>query len=159
MRRIFAFLTRLENAAACNTREQAFELVKSLWIDANLIFETPNHDMRSFTELALHESHGWRDLECDPCYLPNIAGTDVWLYLHHDGTIVIQRMESHSQPILLHKLGQGVLARSDSAVSDIHASSAESPATNASVQAGTFSFGQLKRRAYKYWEDAKRKRI
>lgn len=105
MRRIFTFLSEMEKAPPCKNREEAFDLVKKLWIDANLSMNATKSELRSFIDLQLHKEHGWQDLDRDPCYLPSIQQTDVRLYLHLDGTIVIQRMEPGVHPILLHKLG------------------------------------------------------
>lgn len=109
MRRIFGFLTEMEKAPACRSRQEAFLLFKSLWIEVNQLFETPEDDMQLFLQLELCKECGWKDLAADPCYLPSIEHTNVRLYLHHDGTIVLQRMEDDAQPILLFKQGAKAL--------------------------------------------------
>ncbi|WP_284337054.1 hypothetical protein [Comamonas sp. NoAH] len=107
MRRIFSFLTALENSPACSCREEAFQLVKKLWVEANLSMHASQEVLTAIRTLELDEAHGWVDLDRDPCYLPNVQESDVRLYLHNDGTIVIQRMELGVHPILLFKLGCG----------------------------------------------------
>lgn len=97
----------MEQSPPCKTREEAFELVKKLWIEANLCMEATDEAIQPFRELELCERHGWKDLDRDPCYLPSIQKTNVRLYIHNNGTIVIQRMEHGVHPILLFKLGCG----------------------------------------------------
>ncbi|WP_280192292.1 hypothetical protein [Delftia sp. PS-11] len=98
-------VSRLEAAPACASREQAFEQVQSLWLQTHLYFASPEAELRRIRSRRMTESHGWKDLDRDPCYLDPDSGPEVRLYLHRDGSMVIQRMRNGSSQIIFSRLG------------------------------------------------------
>jgi hypothetical protein len=105
IRRIYDFLAAMELAPACHSREEAFALVQKIWLNVNTKFATADQAMRNFSKLSLKNPDEWQDLDKDPCYLNNIDHSELRLYLHLDGTIVIQEMRGDFHAILLNKQG------------------------------------------------------
>lgn len=113
IRRLLSFFAALEAAPACNSRPSAFEQVHRLWLEVNDASEQPDQDIDAFRRLELTEACGWRDLDRDPCFLSSIEHTGLCLYLHHDGSIVIQDLHGPNQPILLSKPGASPLIKNE----------------------------------------------
>lgn len=105
VRRLLSFFAVMENAPPCDSRASAFELAHASWLQVNAASENPDKDIEAFKHLQLTEDCGWQQLDSDPCFLSSIERTGLCLYLHHDGSIVIQDLQSASQPILLSKPG------------------------------------------------------
>ncbi len=110
VRRIFRFLEAMESSPACSTRDQAFDLFYSTWLNVNADLAVPDKDIERFRQMQLRQEDGWLDLNADPCYLPSVEHTGLCVYLHNDGRIVIQDFSNPSRPILLAKLGARLIA-------------------------------------------------
>lgn len=98
-------LSRLEAAPACSTREQAFEQLQALWLQTHIYFALPEAELRRIRSRRLSESHGWKDLDCDPCHLDHDSDACVRIYLHRDGGIVIQRVRDGGNQIIFSRQG------------------------------------------------------
>lgn len=100
----------MESSPACSTRDQAFDLFYSTWLNVNADLAVPDKDIERFRQMQLRQEDGWLDLNADPCYLPSVEHTGLCVYLHNDGRIVIQDFSNPSRPILLAKLGARLIA-------------------------------------------------
>lgn len=100
-------LSLLEAAPACSSRDQAFEQLRTLWLQTHTYFAAPESELRRIAGRRLVEPHGWRDLDKDPCYLDHDPGNGsaLRIYLHRDGGMVIQRLQDDGRQILFSRLG------------------------------------------------------
>ncbi|CAB5722350.1 Uncharacterised protein [Delftia tsuruhatensis] len=100
-------LSLLEAAPACSSREESFEQLRSLWLQTHTYFSAPDTELRRIASRRLAESHGWKDLEGDPCHLDHDPGNGnaLRIYLHRDGGMVIQRLQGDGGQILFSRLG------------------------------------------------------
>lgn len=98
-------MSRLEAATACASREQAYEQLQALWVETHIYFAAPEAELRRIRSRRLTESHGWKDLERDPCYIDPDADPSVRIYLHRDGSMVIQRVRQGSSRIIFSRQG------------------------------------------------------
>lgn len=105
IRRIYDFLAAMELAPACHSREEALALVQKTWLNVNTRFAAADQAMRNFSKITLQNPNEWQDLDGDPCYLKSIDRSGLRLYLHLDGSIVIQEMNGNFHAILLNKQG------------------------------------------------------
>ncbi len=97
-------LSRLEAAPACASREQAFEQLQALWLQTHIYFAMPEADLRRIRSRRLSEAHGWKNLDHDPCYLDHDK-PGVRIYLHRDGSMVIQRAREGGSQIIFSRQG------------------------------------------------------
>lgn len=91
-RRAVAFLKGIESMAPCTTREQAYERLLGHWHAVESIYR----DDKAYLDALLHKKmageNDWHCLDGDPCYWQSPKVPSLRIYIHNDGTIVIQRL-------------------------------------------------------------------
>ena len=108
--RLRAFIAEMEKAKKATNRQEAFDLVFSIWIAIHQKYGTPDSDLLALKHMQLCAAHGWHDLDKDPCYLNSPEGRGLRLHLHHNGTIVLQNYVDASLGIVFTKPGAVALA-------------------------------------------------
>lgn len=108
--RLRAFIAEIEKAKKAKNRQDAFDLVFSIWIATQQKYGMPDRDLLALKHMQLDAKYGWHDLDKDPCYLDSPEGTGLRLHLHHDGTIVLQNYADPSLGIVFTKPGAVALA-------------------------------------------------
>ncbi|MBF6630902.1 MAG: hypothetical protein ITG01_07090 [Comamonas sp.] len=98
-------MAALEKAEPCSSRQAAFELVHSTWLEVNSASIIPDQGIDAFRNMQICAEDGWQNLDGDPCFLTSIEHTGLGLYLHNNGTFVIQDLSCASCQILIAKLG------------------------------------------------------
>ena len=68
-------LSLLEAAPACSSRDQAFEQLRTLWLQTHTYFAAPESELRRIAGRRLVEPHGWKDLDKDPATWTTIPAT------------------------------------------------------------------------------------
>jgi len=114
--RLNTLLKKLDAATACDSAESAFELLCTHWLETNIEHESPASMQHYIRSRRLVAEQGWKGLETTVCYLDSSEMPSIRLYLHQDGTIVIQRIESSNSNILYSKPGRPHLTLASTAV-------------------------------------------
>lgn len=104
--RLTTLLKKLENAPACDSMEAAFDQFWAQWLQANIDHESPDTLLNGIRNRRLNAEQGWQGVGTPVCYLDCSEMPDMRLYLHSDGTIVIQHMEPGIGSILFSKPGR-----------------------------------------------------
>lgn len=106
--RFAAFIKHLEKASPCLNREQAYALVRRTWVEVNASMGAPEEFLRMLEGKALCAEHGWHDLDQRACYWDCRRPHPIRIYLHEDGSIVVQSMRGDVHEILLALPGAAV---------------------------------------------------
>lgn len=106
--RLVTLLKKLEMAPACDSAESAFRLFVDQWLAANVHHESPEKAQEYIRSRRLCAEHGWKGLGSSLCYVDCSEMPNVRLYLHADGSIVIQRMDPGANSILFTKPGRSL---------------------------------------------------
>lgn len=94
--RFFMLLGRLNHQPPCTTRMQAHDLLLKLWIDVARQTGAPSALLSKMKQRTISHEHGWTRITADPCYWSSSTTPGVRISLHHDGTIVMQRINDAS---------------------------------------------------------------
>ncbi|MBP7353283.1 hypothetical protein [Comamonas sp. UBA7528] len=104
--RFSTLLKKLEAAPSCDNAEAAFTLFRDLWVASNEEHASPSSVLEYLRSRRFCAEHGWQGLSTGVCYVDNSESPDTRLYLHQDGSIVIQRLTPDSSTILFSKPGR-----------------------------------------------------
>ncbi|MEG2046901.1 MAG: hypothetical protein RR100_08650 [Comamonas sp.] len=104
--RLATLLKKLEAAPSCDSAEAAFTLFRDLWVASNVEHDSPSSLLDYLRNRRFCAEHGWQGLSTGVSYLDNSESPDTRLYLHLDGSIVIQRLTPDSNTILFSKPGR-----------------------------------------------------
>lgn len=101
-RRFFALLKAVESHPPCTSRQEAHDLLLHHWIDVCERYGLPDALIRKMHHRTLSTGHGWKDLDQDPCYWESRTTPGVRIYLHHNGQIVMQRINDPSSHVIMY---------------------------------------------------------
>lgn len=106
-RTIALWLKILERSEPCSTREQAFEMYMSTWLQA-AIEGGAESDYQSFVKSRrLVAEHGWFNLDGNPCWWDSDSDPVTRIYLHSNGSLVVQLLKTEGREILFASVGTG----------------------------------------------------
>lgn len=110
---VFAvYVRKLEHQPAPTNREEAFKLITTYWRETMLEYGASAEWAREYDAAGMTEKDGWKNLDADPCYWDNHYKQRIRIYVHRNGTIVIQRRNGRDPKILFSTIN-GVIARGD----------------------------------------------
>lgn len=104
--RFSTLLKKLESAPACTSAQEAFDAFKQLWLDSNVEHESPADVLEHVKSRKLIAEHGWQGIGTSLCYVDLAEAPEIRVYLHSDGSIVVQRMAPGNGSILFTKPGK-----------------------------------------------------
>ena len=104
--RLATLLKKLDAAPSCDSAQAAFTLFRDLWVASNAEHDSPRRLLEYLRNRRFCAEHGWQWLSTGVSYLDNSESPDTRLYLHLDGSIVIQRLTPGSSTILFSKPGR-----------------------------------------------------
>lgn len=96
----------LANQPLCASREEAYEAILKSWLHINERNGSPVNQIQHILARRMCTEHGWENLHADPCYVDSFIAPAVRVNLHHNGTIVIQRMDCQPPQVLSVLLGK-----------------------------------------------------
>ena len=106
-RTIALWLKILERSGPCSTREQAFDLYMSSWLQAAMEGGADS-DYQSFVQSRrLVQEHGWFNLDGNPCWWDSKSDPVTRIYLHSNGSLVVQLLKTEGREILFASVGAG----------------------------------------------------
>ena len=101
-------LERLQKEKSFSSREEAFNWLRQAWLTVYTEAGADKHDVQTLKTAQLSPEHGWHDMDKEACYLDSPESPRLRLYLHRDGSIVLQQMQTETQEILFAKPGKTV---------------------------------------------------
>ena len=107
---------RLQKAPACSTAQEAHDMLMAAWQDVHRECQSSPRYQAALAKRRLCAEHGWRDLDKSVCYFDSDEQPPVRVYLHQDGSVVIQRMEQSNIEILFTSPGKRLPTPSAAAV-------------------------------------------
>ena len=103
------FVKRLECAQPCTSAQEAHDLLRETWY---AVYETCGANALFLEDLKsrrLSEAHGWHDVGKNVCYYDTEEHPRIRVYLHADGSIVLQNMDPGQVQIVFTLPGRRVL--------------------------------------------------
>ena len=104
--RFSTLLKKLESAPSCSSAQEAFDVFKQLWLESNIEHESPEKTLEHVKSRKLVAEHGWQGIGTSLCFVNIAEAPDIRVYLHSDGSIVVQRMAPGNGTILFSKHGK-----------------------------------------------------
>jgi hypothetical protein len=100
--RFFTLLDQLKHMPPCTSRQEAHDMLLLLWIRICKDAGAHRELLNSMRQRTLCFEHGWRNLDKSPCYWDSREPLGIRIYLHANGTIVIQRADGRQCMEILH---------------------------------------------------------
>lgn len=108
---VFAvYVRKLEAQPIPTDRETASQLIHSFWRETMMEYGASEKWAREFDATGMTEKDGWKNLDADPCYWDNQYQKKIRIYVHNNGTIIMQRRNSEDPKILFSTIN-GVIAK------------------------------------------------
>lgn len=99
-------LERLQSAAPFASRSEAEIWLRNTWLHIHADAGASSQRMRLLQHARICEEQGWRDVDKDVCFLQSPEYPPLRLFVHHDGAIVLQRIFTDKNEILMAKPGK-----------------------------------------------------
>ena len=109
-------VARLLKAPPCSSAQEAHDMLMAAWQEVHRTCQSSPRYQAALAKRRLCEEHGWRDLDKSVCYFDSDEQPPVRVYLHQDGSVVIQRMEQSNIEILFTAPGKRVLKPASASV-------------------------------------------
>ena len=103
-------LERLQKAKPFASREEAFNWLRDAWVLVHLEAGGSKRRIAIMQSARICKEQGWCDIDKDVCYLTSPDTPPVRLYLHRDGSIVLQQLFTERNEIIFAKPGQPAAA-------------------------------------------------
>ena len=91
-RRAVAFLKRIEGMPPCSSRQQAYESLLAHWHAVESCYLEDKTALDALLRKKMTPENDWHCLDCNPCYWQSPKAPEIRVYIHDDGSIVIQRL-------------------------------------------------------------------
>lgn len=115
--RLNSWIKHLKAAEPCESQQGAYALVIENWVRVNSDMGAPPQFLQALRRRRLCEEHGWHGVGTNVAYWDLDDVQSVRIYLHDDGTIVVQQMDADNLQILFTLPGR-VGALNDSLLSE-----------------------------------------
>lgn len=92
--RFFTLLNQLKHMPPCSSRQEAHDMLLLLWMRICEGAGARRELLNRMRQRTLCAEHGWKNLDKSPCHLDSDTLPGIRIYLHSNGTIVIQRQGS-----------------------------------------------------------------
>ena len=92
--RFLTLLGQLKHMPPCSSRQEAHDMLLLLWMRICEGAGARRQLLNSMRQRTLCAEHGWKNLDKSPCYWDSETTPGIRIYLHANGTIVIQRQSA-----------------------------------------------------------------
>lgn len=99
-------LEQLEQVPSFTSREEAFNWLRDAWVALHVAAGVNKKRIQIMQGARLCAEQGWRDITKNVCHLTSPEEPPLRLYLHRDGTIVLQQMYTERNEIIFAKPGK-----------------------------------------------------
>ena len=103
---------RLQQEPPFASREEAVAWLRDAWCAIHIEAGASKRRIAIMKSARICKEQGWRDIEEDVCYLESAETPPIRLFLHRDGSIVLQQMFTARSEILFAKPGKKVAVTS-----------------------------------------------
>ncbi|WP_227468550.1 hypothetical protein [Delftia acidovorans] len=100
--RFLTLLGQLKHMPPCSSRQEAHDMLLLLWMRICEGAGARRQLLNSMRQRTLCAEHGWKNLDKSPCYWDSETTPGIRIYLHANGTIVIQRQGGAQDSEILH---------------------------------------------------------
>src|SRR5256885_9870510 len=100
--RFFTLLNQLKHIPPCSSRQEARDMLLLLWMRICEGAGARRELLNRMRQRTLCAEHGWKNLDKSPCHLDSDTLPGIRIYLHSNGTIVIQRQGGAQDSEILH---------------------------------------------------------
>lgn len=100
------FLDRLQAAPPFSSRDEAAAWMRDAWCTIHIEAGSSKRRIEIMKNARVCKEQGWKDIDQEACYLQSPDDPPVRLYLHRDGSVVVQHMLPKRSVILLAKPGK-----------------------------------------------------
>lgn len=100
--RFVNLLNQLKHMPPCSSRQEAHDMLLLLWIRICEGAGARRELLNRMRQRTLCAEHGWKNLDKSPCHLDSDTLPGIRIYLHANGTIVIQRQGGAQDSEILH---------------------------------------------------------
>ncbi|MEG2045766.1 MAG: hypothetical protein RR100_02855 [Comamonas sp.] len=98
--RVAMLVERLQHIRPCASAQEAHDVVIEEWRQVHRDCHISPRYLALLDNRSLCAEHGWHDLDQPVCYFDSDELPPMRIYLHRDGSIVIQRMQPDNVQIL-----------------------------------------------------------
>lgn len=102
-------LERLQAHPPFSSRDEAAQWLRDTWVDLHIEAGASQRRLRILRGAKVCTEQGWVDVDKKVCYLQSPENPPVRLFLHDDGSIVLQQMMTSRNEILFAKPGKSLL--------------------------------------------------
>lgn len=102
---------QLRNAPPFASREEAALWLRDAWLAVHTYAGASKRLIGILKNARVCAEQGWVDVDKDVCYLESPDNPPIRLFLHRDGTVVLQQMRTTRSEILLAKPGKRTKVR------------------------------------------------
>lgn len=99
-------LAQLEARPPFSSRDEAAQWLRDAWVDLHVQAGATPQRIRILRGAKICKEQGWVDVDKNVCYLQSPDNPPIRLYLHADGSIVLQQMMTSQNQILFAKPGK-----------------------------------------------------
>ena len=86
-------IEHLQRIEPCYSAQEAHDAVAAYWWLVHKDCDSSERHLDSLNRLRLNAEQGWKDLDKDVCYCDSREQPLMRIYLHKDGSIVIQSLD------------------------------------------------------------------
>ena len=96
---------RLLKAPAFSNRQEVEAWLRDTWLDIHTEAGASKSRLTILQRARICPEQGWQDTDQDVCYLQSTEAPPIRIYVHNDGSVVVQQMHTLRNEILLAKPG------------------------------------------------------
>lgn len=99
-------LERIQRTPAFASRDEAINWMRDAWVQIHKEAGASQRRIAIMQSARICPEQGWRDIDKDPCYLTSPETPPLRLYIHNDGTVVLQQICNQRNEIVYAKPGK-----------------------------------------------------
>lgn len=99
---------RLQTLPPFSSREEAATWLREAWYEIHMQAGASKDRLRILKNARICTEQGWVDVDKEVCYLDSPENPPLRLFLHADGSIILQQMLTARSEILFAKLGKAM---------------------------------------------------
>lgn len=99
-------LERLQKAKPFASREEVVNWLRDEWVAIHMEAGASKQRIAILKSARICKEQGWQDIDKDVCFLQSPEAPPLRLYLHKDGSIVLQQLFTERNEIIFAKPGK-----------------------------------------------------
>lgn len=99
-------LDALKQAKPFTSRDEAFNWLREAWVAIQQEAGASKRRIALLRDIRICPEQGWHDIDKEACYLQSPDNPPMRLYIHRDGSIVLQQLSTQRNEIVFAKPGK-----------------------------------------------------